>query len=62
MATDLETSADLDEVLRAKREGRPIDPEVRRRIEERAAVVMEAIKTRGTTDIAVEAIRTSRDE
>jgi hypothetical protein len=62
MATDLETSADLEEVLRAKREARPIDPEVRRRIDERAALVIEAIEKRGMTDIAVEIVRSSRDE
>jgi hypothetical protein len=62
MATDLETAADLDEVLRAKREGRPVDQNIRRRIEARAAVVIEEIRKRGMTDIAVEVIRSSRDE
>jgi hypothetical protein len=62
MATELETSADLEEVLRARREGRPIDPDLRRRIDERAAVVIKAVEKRGMTDIAVDVIRSSRDE
>lgn len=55
-------NADLEEVLRAQREGRPLDREVRRRIDERAAAVMEEIRKRGRTDVAVEVIRSSRDE
>jgi hypothetical protein len=55
-------NADLEEVLRARREGRPLDREVRRRIDERAAAVMEEIRKRGRTDVAVEVIRSSRDE
>jgi len=55
-------NADLEEVLRSRREGRPLDREVRRRIDERAAAVMEEIRKRGRTDIAVEVIRSSRDE
>ena len=55
-------NADLEEVLRARREGCPLDGEIRKRIDQRAAIVMEEVRKRGKTDIAVEVIRTSRDE
>lgn len=61
MATATEL-ADLEEVLRAARERRPADPEIVRRVEERASKVKEEIRRRGITDLAVPLIRQARDE
>ena len=61
MATTIET-ADLEEVIRAAHERRPVDPETARRVEERANKVKEEILRNGITDLAVPLIRQARDE
>jgi hypothetical protein len=56
--------ADAEEVIRLVSEGKRVtDPELRRRIEERAdRVRRQMLETHGVTDIAVELIRETRDE
>lgn len=53
--------ADSEAVVRAIYENRPVDPEVSRRVEERANQIRVAIAKRGVTNIAVELIRELRD-
>lgn len=60
MSTTTEKS-DLQEICLALAEKRPIDPEVSRRVEERANKVRAEIARRGVTNIAVELIREVRD-
>lgn len=61
MAIDSST-ADIEEALRASKERRPVDPSVARRIEERAAIVIEEIRRKGVTDEAVPLVRAAREE
>ena len=61
MATTTE-NADLEEVCRAAAERRRVDPEVSRRVRERANAVREELRKRGMTDVAVSLIREARDE
>jgi hypothetical protein len=42
--------------------GTPVDPEVRKRVHERAERVREKLRVQGTTDVAVDLIRAHRDE
>jgi hypothetical protein len=62
-ATDQE-QADMDEVMRLVSEGKRVtDPELCRRVRERADKVRKVMLQRfGVTDIAVELIRDARDE
>jgi hypothetical protein len=53
---------DLRAVCESKAANRPVDPIVARRVQERAAKIKEAIRSRGTTTIAVELIREARDQ
>lgn len=51
--TDLQERADQDAVLRHAFQGEPLDPEVARRVRERAArVTEEIVRTRGLIDDA----------
>jgi hypothetical protein len=62
MATAVEMS-DREEVARAASEGRSVDPEVSKRVRERAAKAREELrKTYGVLDIAVGLIREVREE
>jgi hypothetical protein len=56
------TTTDLEEVLRAVAERRPVDPEVAKRVSDRAAQVKEEIARKGITDLAVPLIRSGREE
>jgi hypothetical protein len=58
MAID-STTTDLEEVLRAAAEKRPVDPEVAKRVHARSA---EARKRLPKTNVAVSLIREHRDE
>ena len=61
MATATE-QADHEEVARAAAEGRLVDPEVARRVRERANKMREEIlRTHGVQDIGVDIIRQIRD-
>jgi hypothetical protein len=70
MSTDTETTAidqedaDRREIMRLVSEGKRVtDPELRRRVHERADEVRRQIlATHGPTNIAVDLIRESRDE
>jgi hypothetical protein len=66
MATVDETSAlaDAEEVMRLVSEGKRVtDPDLRRRVRERADAARRAMLERfGVTDMAVEIIREARDE
>jgi hypothetical protein len=42
--------------------GTPVDPEVRKRVHERAEKVREKLRAKGMTDVAVDLIRAHRDE
>ena len=42
--------------------GTPVDPEVRKRVHERADRVREKLRAKGMTDVAVDLIRAYRDE
>ncbi len=63
-ATDPQADADAEEVLRLVCEGKPVtDPELRRRVHERAQRVRQEIVERyGIVDWAVPMIREARDE
>jgi hypothetical protein len=57
-----EITADTQAVIDHMMTGRPLDPEVARRVHERARAVTEAIRRRhGVLDIGVPAIRELRD-
>jgi hypothetical protein len=61
MATASET-ADLEEVIRAVREKRAVDPEVSRRVRERADAAREFIlQKHGVQNIGTDIIREFRD-
>lgn len=59
-----QAQADMDEVMRLVSEGSPVmDPELRRRVRERAdAVRREMMERFGVTNIAADIIRDARDE
>ena len=52
MSTTTETQADRQELLRAVVEGRKVDPDVSRRVEERANKARNEMRRRGLTDVA----------
>ena len=60
--TPAETTADLQAVLNALYSDKPLDPEVARRVDERAEKVREELRLQGVTDVAVELLRESRNE
>lgn len=60
MATTVENT-DLEEVVRAAYERRPVAPEVARRVRERAEAVKAEIRRGPVTDLAVPLIRESRE-
>ena len=54
---------DAEEVMRLVAAGRRVaDPELRRRVTERGDEVRREMRARGATDIAVDLIRSIRDE
>ncbi len=55
------TQTDLEAICLSLASGKPVDPEVGSRIEQRADKVRDEIKKRGVTDIAVSLIRELRD-
>jgi len=58
-----ETLADLEAVAAAVAAGRKPDPELARRVRERARQATEAVRARcGESNIAVDLIRQTRDE
>jgi predicted anti-sigma-YlaC factor YlaD len=62
MATATE-QADHEEIVRAAAESRPVDPEVSKRVRERAEKIREEIlRTHGVLNVAVDLIREARDE
>jgi hypothetical protein len=61
MATAVE-NADLEAICLALAEKRPVDPEVSKRVEERADKVRAEIARRGLTNVAVELIREARED
>lgn len=55
--------ADSKAVLEHVTQGTPLDPEVYRRVHERAAKITEGLRRKyGTLDIAVDLIRQAREE
>jgi hypothetical protein len=62
--SDSQADMDAEEVLRLVREGKRVtDPELRRRIRERAESIRDAIEAKyGVLDVAVNLIRETRDE
>jgi hypothetical protein len=64
MTTDTRHPIDADtEALLERIAGKPLDPEVYRRIQERGNKVTEEIRKRmGTIEIAIDLIRETRDE
>jgi len=62
MATAIDIQADREELYRAIREKRRPDPDVARRVRERAEAVKEDIRKSGITDLAVPLIREAREE
>ena len=55
-------NTDLEAILAARADGRPVDPEVKRRVHERAEKVRaEILKNHGVQNIGVEIIRQIRD-
>ena len=62
MATATE-QADHEEIARAAAERRPVDPEVSKRVRERAEKIREEIlRTHGVLNVAVDLIREVREE
>ena len=62
MATTTEI-ADHEEVVRAAAERRPVDPEVSKRVRERAERIREELRQKyGTMNVAVDLIRECRDQ
>ena len=61
MSTSTENS-DLQEVFRAVQEHRPPDPEVAKRVHERAEKVRRQILQQGPTDIVNDLIREARED
>jgi hypothetical protein len=52
---------DLEEVVRAAYERRPVEPEVAKRVAECAQRIKDEIASRGLTDLAVPLIREARE-
>lgn len=62
MSTATEQS-DHEEIVRAAAERRPIDPEVSKRVRERAERIREELRQKyGTLDVAIDLIREFRDQ
>ena len=62
MATASET-ADHEEIARAAAERRPVDPEVSKRVRERAEKIREELfRKHGLLNVAVDLIREAREE
>ncbi len=59
---DSQTAADREALAKALAERRPVDPEVRKRIHERAEAARQELARRGFRDIAVDLIREGREE
>ena len=58
-----EEAADTQAVLAHAFEGKPLDPEVRRRVRERAEKITEQLRQQyGEMNIAVDLVRETRDE
>jgi hypothetical protein len=58
-----QTEADLDAVLNSARTGKPLDPEVERRVRDRAEKIrQEVLLKHGVLNIAVDLVREGRDE
>jgi hypothetical protein len=57
-----ETVVDLQAVIDAMLAGEVLDPEVERRVRERADKVRSELQSRAPTNVAVDLIRESRDE
>jgi hypothetical protein len=53
---------DLESLCASAALGRPVDPVVACRVQERAAKIRDELRTKGTTNVAVELIREIRDE
>jgi hypothetical protein len=65
MSTDIRPAVDPDTeaILDRMATGKPLDPEVYRRVREEGAKITEAIRQKhGLLNIAVDLIRASRDE
>jgi len=60
--TDPLEAADNQAVMEHIVSKKPIDPDVVRRVHERAEKVKEKIRKRGVTNIAIELIRETRDQ
>ena len=61
MATTTE-NADLEAICLALAARQPVDPDVSRRVEERADKVRAEIARRGVTNVAVDLIRAARED
>lgn len=55
-------SADFQAVVDHAFKGKPVDPEVSQRIEERAGRIQDALRRKPKSDIAVDLIREARGE
>ena len=55
-------AADAQAVLDHVFKGKPVDPEVSKRVRARAEKVREELRKKGVTDFAVDLLRESRDE
>ncbi|HEX3872314.1 MAG TPA: hypothetical protein VHV77_17835 [Pirellulales bacterium] len=63
MSTTTELQADHEEVARARAAKRPVNPEVAKRVHERAERIRERLfREHGLLNVAVELIRETRDE
>ncbi len=55
-------SADFQAVVDHAFKGKPIDPEISQRIEERAARIQDTLRKNPKTDMAVDLIREARED
>lgn len=63
MSTTSDITADLEAVRAAIAAGRPVDPEIKKRVHARAEKIREEIlKKHGVLNVAVDLVRESRDE
>lgn len=63
MSTAIDLQTDRDEIYRALRENRRPDPEVARRVHERAEKIREDIRRRhGVLNVVVDLVREGRNE
>lgn len=63
MSTTTESLADLEAVIESAVTGRPLDPEIGRRVDERSDKArQETLRTHGTVQVAVNLIRCGREE